>query len=122
MTFEEIKVFCLGRTGAYEACPFGPFPVCYKVGSRIFLEWYPDDDKLTLRCEPLLAQHYRQSYPGLVTVGYHCPDRQKPYKNTVFINRGIEDGLIYDMIDHSYGEAVKRLTKKVRLELGLDRN
>lgn len=117
ITFSDIKSYCLSKQGAYETYPFGPFPVCYKVCNRIFLEWYPDDSKITVRCEPMLADFYRRNYPGHVTVGYHCPDRQKPYKNTVFINEGLQENLIFDMIDHSYDEAVKRLRKQERLNL-----
>jgi predicted DNA-binding protein (MmcQ/YjbR family) len=118
MTFENIKEYCMAKQGAYEACPFGPFPICYKVSSRIFLEWYPDDEKITVRCNPVLADFYRQSYPGTVIAGYHCPDRQKPYKNTVYLNRELNDSLILEMIDHSYEEAIKRLKKSERRELG----
>jgi len=114
MTYEEIKEYCLTKTGAYQDCPFGPFPICFKISRRIFLEWYPVEDKITVRCEPILADFYRQSYPGIVIAGYHCPDRQKPYKNTIYLNQGIGDELIYDMVDHSYQEAIKRLTKKER--------
>lgn len=117
ITYADIQSICMTKPGAYEACPFGPFPICFKAGKRIFLEYYPVEEKITLRCEPVLADFYRQSYPNLVTVGYHCPDRQKPYKNTIFLNRGLEDNLIYDMIDHSYSEAVKRLNKQERLLL-----
>lgn len=81
MNYDKVKVYCLSKPGAYQDTPFGPFPICFKVGE-------------------------------LVVVGYHCPDRQKPYKNTVYLNLGIEDGLIYDMIDHSYEEAVKRQRKR----------
>lgn len=118
MTYEEIKEYCLKRPGAYQDCPFGPFPVCFKVCNRIFLEWYPDEDKITLRCEPVLADFYRRSFPGTVVAGYHCPDRQKPYKNTVYLNREVTDALVYDMLDHSYQEAVKRLKKSDRTYLG----
>lgn len=110
MTYEEINNYCLDKTGAFQDAPFGPFPICYKVGNRIFLEWYPEG-KLTLRCEPVLADHYRRSYPGVVIVGYHCPDRQKPYKNTVYLDKGLDERIIWDMIDISYEEAVKRLRK-----------
>lgn len=46
MNYEELKEYCLAKPGAWQDCPFGPFPVCFKVGSRIFLEWYPDDEKI----------------------------------------------------------------------------
>lgn len=117
ITYSDIQSYCLSKQGAHETYPFGPFPICYKVCNRIFLEWYPMDEKITLRCEPVLADFYRQTYPGLVTVGYHCPDRQKPYKNTVFLNLGLDDKLVLDMIDHSYDDAVKRLSKKDQLIL-----
>lgn len=117
MTYEDIKQYCLSKSGSYQACPFGPLPICFKVGKRIFLEWYPEE-KITVRCEPFLADYYRQTYPGIVIAGYHCPDRQKPYKNTVYIYQGLEETLIYDMLDHSYNEALKSLTKKEREEVG----
>jgi predicted DNA-binding protein (MmcQ/YjbR family) len=114
ISFADIQTYCLSKPGAYQDLPFGPFPICYKVCSRIFLEWYPEVEKVTLRCEPMLADYYRRRYPESVIVGYHCPDRQKPYKNTVYLNQGMEDELIYEMLDHSYDEAVKRLKKSER--------
>lgn len=117
ITYKDIETYCLAKQGAFRDCPFGPFPVCFKVVSRIFLEWYPDDDKITLRSEPMLADFYRRSYPDLVITGYHCPARQKPFKNTVYLNRGLSEELVYDMIDQSYEEAVKRLRKKEQNQL-----
>ncbi len=108
LTFEDIKDLCLSKPGAYECCPFGPFPICYKVGKRIFLEWYPQKEMITVRSEPLLGDYHKQNYPGSVLPGYHCPDRQRRYKITVFINRDVEDEIISDMIEHSYQEAAKR--------------
>lgn len=116
MTYEDISHYCMEKTGAFVDTPFGPFPICYKVGNRIFLEWYPEG-KLTLRCEPVLSDHYRSLYPGVVIVGYHCPDRQKPYKNTVYLDRGLDERILWDMIDISYEEAVKRLRKQDREKL-----
>jgi predicted DNA-binding protein (MmcQ/YjbR family) len=108
MTFSDIQAYCLSKEGAYEDYPFGPFPLCYKVGKRIFLEWYPQESKITVRCEPMLADYYRQTYPDFVVPGYHCPDRQRRYKNTVYIDRVPDDALIFEMIDHSYNEAASR--------------
>lgn len=118
--YEKIKLYCLAKAKAYVDYPFGPFPVCFKVCNRIFLEWYPDDDKITVRCEPGLADYYRQSYPGVVIPGYHCPDRQKPFKNTVYLGKGLSEELIYDMLDHSYQQAVKSLRKRDQAELQND--
>lgn len=96
--------------------PFGYIPVCYKVCGRLFIEIYPKEEnlKITLRCDTVLAEAWRQQYPGVVVAGYHCPARQKPYKNTVYVNQGLPDELIYRMIDHSYDDAVKRLKRTER--------
>jgi predicted DNA-binding protein (MmcQ/YjbR family) len=112
MTFADIKSYCLSKPGANESCPFGPFPICYKVGSRIFLEWYPEDEKITVRNEPMMADYYRQRYPGVVLPGYHCPDRQRRYKITILLGRELEDNIILDMIDQSYQEAFRRLSRR----------
>jgi predicted DNA-binding protein (MmcQ/YjbR family) len=119
MTYEDIKLYCLSKPGAYQDAPFGPFPICFKVSNRIFLEWYPEE-KITVRCDPILADYYRRAYPDTVIVGYHCPDRQKPYKNTVYLNLGLGERLVYDMLDLSYEEAVKRLRKLDRERLKKD--
>ncbi|HKL99553.1 MAG TPA: MmcQ/YjbR family DNA-binding protein [Mobilitalea sp.] len=112
MTYDTISKYCLAKARAFKDCPFGPFPICFKVGNRLFLEWYPDDEKITVRCEPMLAEFYRKSYPDIVIPGYHCPDRQRRYKNTIYLNRGLDEAMVLDMIDHSYQEAVRRLPKK----------
>lgn len=112
MTFADIKSYCLSKPGAYETYPFGLFPVCYKVGSRIFLEWYPEEEMITVRNEPMMADYYRKRFPGVVLPGYHCPDRQRRYKNTVLLGMGLEEDIILDMIDQSYQEAFHRLSRR----------
>lgn len=119
MNSNDLIQYCSKKTGARMEFPFGLIPICFKICNRLFLELYPseDDTKITVRCDPVLAEAYRQQYPGIVTAGYHCPACQKPYKNTVCINRGLPDDLIYQMIDMSYHEAVKSLRKADRDEL-----
>ena len=72
---------------------------------------------ITVRCEPMLADFYRQTYPEIVIVGYHCPAVQKPYKNLIYTNEGLKEELIYEMIAHSYDDGVKSLSKAERLSL-----
>jgi predicted DNA-binding protein (MmcQ/YjbR family) len=119
LTKAEIYCYCLNKKKAYQDLPFGPSPVCFKVCGRIFAEVYSetDDFKMTLRCEPMLADYYRQTYPGVIVPGYHCPERQRLFKNTVYPDLGLTDEFIYMMIDHSYDQAVKSLRKKDRMEL-----
>ena len=116
MTITDIVDYCLSKNGAYQDFPFGFIPICFKVCNRLFLELYPKEEnfKITVKCEPIVADFYRQQHPNIVVVGYHCPDRQKPYKNTVYLNKGLDEELVFQMIDHSYNEVVKYLKKKDR--------
>lgn len=119
MTNEQITAYCFNKPGAYEDFPFGEVPVCYKVCGRLFLQLYPlqDNHKITVGCEPMLADFYRRQYPHVVKAGYHCPNRLKPYMNTIFLNQSVPDALIFEMIDHSYGRVVQKLSRSKRADL-----
>ena len=41
MLLEDIKKYCLGKHKAYEECPFGDIPICYKLNGKIFAQIYP---------------------------------------------------------------------------------
>lgn len=116
MTAEAISAWCLERRGAYEDYPFGPEPACFRVKERIFAELYPSRGWVTLKCEAMRGDFYRQQYPGAVTRGYHCPPVQQPYKNTICFSQ-LEDAILLEMLSHSYTMAVASLPKKLRLEL-----
>jgi predicted DNA-binding protein (MmcQ/YjbR family) len=118
MTLAEIKDYCLNKRGAVETHPFGEIPICIKVAGKIFAELYPlpDNYKITLKCEPTLADFYRQQYKDIVVRGYHCPPVQQPYHNTVYIDK-IDENVLLNMIDHSYERVLGKLTKKAYKEL-----
>ncbi len=119
MTNSEITQYCLQRPGAYEDFPFGEIPVCYKVCGRLFLQLYPleSNHKITVACEPMLAELYRAQYPNSVVPGYHCPRQLQPYMNTVYLNRDVNDAAVLSMIDHSYNRVVGKLTRGEREKL-----
>ncbi|SHO53254.1 MmcQ/YjbR family DNA-binding protein [Anaerocolumna xylanovorans] len=117
MNVEEIKQYCMGKENAYEDYPFGDIPICYRLnGGGIFAQVYPleGDYKITLRCETEYGQFFRTAFPDIVVKGYHCPKMQQPYFNTVYLNDFEDSNLLLDMIDHSYNEVLKRLSKKKR--------
>lgn len=103
---------------AYIDYPFGQEPVCVKVNGKIFAEVYTSEEnyKITLKCEPLLADFYRSQYPGIVVRGYHCPPAHQPYRNTVWVNK-IDADILFGMIHHSYGQVLKSFSKKVQKEI-----
>ena len=114
MNTEEIKAYCLAKPKSYEDFPFGEWPICIKVNKKIFAQIYPD--KLTLKCTAFAGQMFRQSYPGIVVRGYHCPPVQQPYWNTIGLERFPHEELPM-MIDHAYETVVSSFSKKVQSEI-----
>jgi predicted DNA-binding protein (MmcQ/YjbR family) len=119
MTAEDILNYCLAKPGAHIDFPFGDIPVCVKVGNRLFAQLYPkqDDFKITLNCDRVIGEMYRNSYPDAVTRGYHCPPAQQPYFNTVRLSGVVPEDELKKMIDHSYATVVKKLPKQLQHEL-----
>lgn len=118
MEMEEILQYCCAKKEAYLDNPFGEIPICVKVHGRVFAQIYPkqEDYKITLKCEPALADFFRQQYPGTVVRGYHCPPVQQPHWNTMDPRKIPKPELIH-MIDHAYFRVVSGLPKKVQKEL-----
>lgn len=119
MQVKDIIKHCENKNKAYIDYPFGDIPICFKVNKKIFAQLYPleNDYKITLKCDMLLAELYRKQYENVVIKGYHCPEVQARYWNTVYINKTVSDEIIYEMIDHSYDEVVKSFSKKVQKEI-----
>ena len=119
MTNGEVYGHCAKKPGAYEDRPFGDVPICFKVCGKLFLQLYPhpENHKITVSCDADLADFYRAQFSGDVVPGYHCPGRLRPYMNTVLLNRGVPDPLIFTMIDHSYDRVVSKLTRRERERL-----
>jgi len=114
MTLDAIKNYCLAKPSALETYPFGDWPICYKVGGKIFAQLYPD--KITLKCTAFSGEMFRQAYPGVVVRGYHCPLMQQPYWNTIYWERLSAEEL-FMMIDHAYETVVTKLPQKLRQEI-----
>jgi predicted DNA-binding protein (MmcQ/YjbR family) len=118
MTTQEWIDHCKSKPGSLETRPFGELPLVFKVCGKIFAELYPvpGNNRISLKCEPMLADLYRTQFPGAVVRGYHCPRALWPYWNTVYFDK-VPHELIIKMIDHSYAEVVKKLPKSQRLNL-----
>jgi predicted DNA-binding protein (MmcQ/YjbR family) len=116
MTVDEILQYCLSKKGAYIDFPFGSVPICVKVEKRLFAQLYPkpEDYKITLNCDRMMGEVYRNLYPGTVVRGYHCPPIQQPYFNTVYLSGPVSDEELKNMIDHSYETVISKLPKKAR--------
>lgn len=119
MTSEQLIEFCLKKNGAYIDHPFGPDSTIIKVEKRIFAQFFQlkGENRITLNCDMMTGQFYRQLYPGTVVRGWHCPPVQQPYFNTFPISCEIPEEMIYEMIEHSYQTVVGKLPKYVQKRL-----
>lgn len=114
MILKEIKAYCLSKPSAAETYPFGEWPICYKVGGKIFAQLYPD--KITLKCTKFSGEAFRAAYPGAVVRGYHCPPVQQPYWNTIDLAR-FPLAELPMMIDHAYETVLSGFSRKMRNDI-----
>jgi len=125
MTNQEILDECLAKPGAYEDYPFGPEVTVVKVKApsqetgRIFAQIFSlkNNRKVTLNCDIMTGEMYRQMYPGTVSRGYHCPPVQQPYFNTVSLDGTVPPQELRRMIAHSYDTVRAKLPKYAQKEL-----
>jgi predicted DNA-binding protein (MmcQ/YjbR family) len=107
---------CLRMEGATEDFPFGPQTSVFKVAGKMFalsaLGSRPL--KVSLKCEPELAEALRSSYPE-VQPGYHL---NKRHWNTVVLDGSLPDATVRGMIEDSYDLVVAGLPRAARQRLG----
>ena len=107
---------CLARPGAIEDFPFGPQTSVFKVAGKMFalsaLRSRPL--KVSLKCEPELAEALRDSYPE-IQPGYHL---NKRHWNTVTLDGSLSDEMVRGMIEDSHDLVVAGLPREVRRRLG----
>ena len=116
MNIEELREYCLSKKGVTESFPFDDITLVFKVLGKIFaLTNLEGDFSINVKCDPELAIELRERYQS-VQPGYHM---NKSCWNTVFIDGSISDKHLFQWIDHSYNEVVKKMTKKQRESLEL---
>ncbi len=116
MNIEEFRSYCLLKKGVTESFPFDEQTLVFKVMGKVFsitgLGRLPS--QVNLKCDPERAIALREEYDGLIFGGYHM---NKKHWNTVIIENNIPNGIILEMIDHSYDLIVANLPKKIKTEL-----
>ena len=105
----------MGKPWATEEFPFDETTLVFKVAGKMFAclplersEW------LMLKCDADYAIELRDRYEAIAPAWHF----NKKYWNQHLIP-ALDDDLIKHLIDHSYEEVVKKLTRKVRAELNL---
>lgn len=119
MQIDELREYCISKKAVTEHFPFDDVTLVFKVMNKMFAlvgleKWERGEESINLKCDADKAQELRAEYEG-INPGFHM---NKRLWNTVTINRSdVPDVLVKNMIDHSYDEVVKGLTKKAQREL-----
>lgn len=115
MNIEEIREYCLSKSGVTEEFPFDEETLVFKVMGKIFLLTNINEIEVSvnLKCDPELATVLREKYTSVIP-GYHM---NKKMWNTVTYNGEFSENEFLQMIDHSYTEVVKKLPKKIQQAL-----
>ncbi len=117
LSFKEVRAYLAAQPGAAEDRPFGPQPLVFKVGGKMFA-LIADEDlplRVSLKCDPDQAQFLRDSFPA-IQPGYHL---SKAHWNTVTLDGSIPPEGVFALIDESHRLVVKGLTRAARAQLGL---
>ena len=114
MNIEEYRDYCITKKGVTESFPFDETTLVFKVMNKMFALADVDSfNFINLKCNPEKAVELREQYNG-IKPGYHM---SKTHWNSVYLNQGVPDKLIYQLIDDSYDLIVTSLTKKLQKEL-----
>lgn len=116
MDIEQIREYCITKSGTSEGFPFGEQTLVFKVMGKMFALLPLDNPvSMNLKCEPEYAVELREEYPETIKPGWHM---NKKHWNTVSLNGVLRDSMLKELIDHSYLQVVKGLKKADREQLG----
>ena len=116
ISLDSVRKYCLHKAGKItEEFPFDEETLVFKVNGKSFLLTNINEVpvSMNLKCEPERAILLREKYEA-IRPGYHM---NKKYWNTVDVDGSIPEKLIYELIDHSYDEVVKKFSQKMRAKL-----
>lgn len=102
MHIDDLRDYCLAKSGVTEHMPFGPATLVFKVAGKIFLLTnldQVDDLRFNVKCDPIYAEELRERFIDTVFPGYHM---NKRHWNTIYANRALADENLLQLVDHSY--------------------
>ncbi len=115
MDIEQLRDYCLSKTGVEETLPFGPDTLVYKVGGKVFMLLGLDKDGLrfNVKCDPDKAIELREFF-FYVLPGYHM---NKKHWNTIVVDSSASIKQLKEWIDDSYKLVVESLPERIKNEL-----
>jgi predicted DNA-binding protein (MmcQ/YjbR family) len=116
VTRDELFATLSAFSGAALQYPFDETTRVYKVGGKIFALAGDFDDpvRVSVKCDPDLAEELREQHPGVVIPGYHL---NKRHWNTVTLDDSVNDDDLRDWLAHSYDLVFRSLSRTIRAEI-----
>ena len=101
MDIEQLRDYCLAKSGTEESFPFGPDTLVFKIKGKIYLLTNLESIPLqfNVKCDPEKAIDLRDTFPNSVLPGYHM---NKKHWNTVVCTGEIPLRELLNMVDDSY--------------------
>jgi predicted DNA-binding protein (MmcQ/YjbR family) len=114
MNIEQLREYCLSKSGTSESFPFDETTLVFKVGGKMFaLTNLEGDFTVNLKCDPEKAIELREQH-DFVLPGYHM---SKVHWNTIQIDGRVSDKQLFEWIDNSYELVLTSLPKKLKEEI-----
>jgi len=114
MTIDDIRNYCLRKSGTEESQPFDETTIVFKVGSKMYcLLSLEHPISINLKSNPEKAIELREQYDEIVP-GYHM---NKKHWNTIYLNGSLKSNFVNELIDDSYELVFDGLSKKVQLTI-----
>jgi predicted DNA-binding protein (MmcQ/YjbR family) len=114
LNVEQLRDYCLHKSGVTEGMPFGNDTLVFKVGNKIFLlVSLETGNRFNVKCDPELAIELREQHSEVIP-GFHM---NKVHWNTIYMNGHLTEKQLRDMVDHSYNLIVKSLPKSIQIEI-----
>ena len=118
MKLSDYNTFCASLPQTTTVVQWGGAHV-WKVGGKVFAIAWDDPDGLQVTFKASeLAYHILSEEPGLRPAPYMASRGLKWIQN--YAEPGLEDDSLRDHIEASYRMVVAKLTRKKRVELGLE--
>lgn len=115
MNIETYREICLSHKGVEESFPFDEHVLVFKVMGKMFasVALNREPPSTNLKADPEWSIELRESHHQIVP-GWHM---NKKHWNTVYLEDGLEDEMIIQLVQHSYALVVSKLTRKLKAEL-----
>lgn len=117
MKYDWIDNFLLSKKGVTKDFQAEWNWIRYKVDDKMFAALCLNcDDNLkyiTLKLNPVDGEFFRNSYEDIIP-GYYM---NKTHWNSIKANGNVSDDIVKELLDKSYNEILKKLTKKKRTEI-----